>query len=391
MMPLAVLQRSLADESAERGLVIDLAEGDLAEGRSHRQTFRRRDQLLGIGRICLAEDRRRRLDGLVADDRAEPRVVLVLGLIGLEECIVFRRLDRVPGIAGNDPAFRRLLLERIEIFGLTGKEAHDRTALEQATSVAFAYELDEVRTEGDVEDRLGICGKCLHHRAGGDLALRRPLLIHPLNVGPLRRHQLLEYGDGRLTVLIVRRNRGPTLGRQLRRRLGEHCRLHVIGGSQTERIAISLRPGDRIRQRLGRQEEHLLLVGKVAHGQADVRQERARQHGDFLARHQFVRGGQCLGRLAAVVLRDHDQLLAVYAAGRVDFLQRELPALAVGLGEGRQQRVAVDLADLDFALRHGVSGQAGNHDRKPRAQQISPSHTFASTVCRMTSVNRLRP
>src|SRR6478609_6809997 len=47
---LAVLQRSLAGEGAERRLVVDLAEGDLAERRRHRDALGRRDQLLWIGR-----------------------------------------------------------------------------------------------------------------------------------------------------------------------------------------------------------------------------------------------------------------------------------------------------------------------------------------------------
>ena len=120
---LAVLQRGLADIGAERRLVVDLAEGDLAERRRHRQAFGRRDQLLRIGRVGLGEDRRGRLDGLVADDRAEARIVVVLGLIGLQELVMVRRLDVVPGITGDDPAFGRLFLQRIEIFRLAGEEA----------------------------------------------------------------------------------------------------------------------------------------------------------------------------------------------------------------------------------------------------------------------------
>src|SRR6266404_7179785 len=42
----AVLQRGFADEGAQGRLVVDLAEGDLAERRRHRQSFRRGDQLL---------------------------------------------------------------------------------------------------------------------------------------------------------------------------------------------------------------------------------------------------------------------------------------------------------------------------------------------------------
>src|SRR5450631_3624548 len=45
---LAILQRGPADERTERRLVIDLAEGDLAERRRNRQSFRRRDQLFRI-------------------------------------------------------------------------------------------------------------------------------------------------------------------------------------------------------------------------------------------------------------------------------------------------------------------------------------------------------
>ncbi len=54
-----------------------------------------------------------------------------------------------------------------------------------------------------------------------------------------------------------------------------------------------------------------------------------------------------VGRLAAVVLGDHFELLAVDAAGGVDLVERQLPALAVGRGEGGQAGIGVDLADLD--------------------------------------------
>ena len=53
---------------------------------------------------------------------------------------------------------------------------------------------------------------------------------------------------------------------------------------------------------------------------------------------QFVGRGHRIGRLAAIVLRDHLELLAADAAGGVDLLERKLPALAIGLGEGRQRR-----------------------------------------------------
>jgi hypothetical protein len=144
----------------------------------------------------------------------------------------------------------------------------------------------------------------------------------------------------------------------------QHRRLHVVGRTQPERVAVALGPGDGVGQRLGREEEHLLLFGEVAHRKTNVGQEGADQHRDILVRHQLVGGGLCIRRLAAVILGNDDEFLAVDSAGRIDLFHRELPALAVGIGEGGQQRVAVDFADLDLALRHGAMRHAGDHDRQ---------------------------
>src|SRR5947209_4351358 len=93
---LAILLGGLADEGAKRRLVIDLAEGDFAERRLHRQAFGRGDQLLRIRGVGFRQDRSGGLDGLITDDRTKPRIIIVLGLICLEERIVLGRLDRVP-------------------------------------------------------------------------------------------------------------------------------------------------------------------------------------------------------------------------------------------------------------------------------------------------------
>jgi hypothetical protein len=53
---------------------------------------------------------------------------------------------------------------------------------------------------------------------------------------------------------------------------------------------------------------------------------------------------------------DHLELLAVDAARRVDLFERELPTLAIGLGEGGDRRVGVDLADLDRVVGGGWAG-----------------------------------
>ena len=197
---------------------------------------------------------------------------------------MFRRFDRVPGIAGDDPALRRLFLERIEIFRLAGEERNHGAILEQAAGIAFAHELDEVGAEGDVEDRFRIgLRERLHHRTCIDLAERRPLLVDPLDIGPLLRHQFLEHCHRRLAVFIIRRNRRPALGRQLCGGFRQHRRLHVVRGTQAEGVAVAFGPGDGVGQRLGGQEEDLLLVGEVADGKTDVGQEGAGEHRDVLA------------------------------------------------------------------------------------------------------------
>src|SRR5207244_5174039 len=94
-------------------------------------------------------------------------------------------------------------------------------------------------------------------------------------------------------------------------------------------------------------------------------------------------------RLAAVILGDDDELLAVDAARRVDFLDRKLPALAIGFGEGGQQRIAVDLADLDLTLRHRAAGHARHHDRQTCSQYVSTSHPYLQYPCEIIA-NHLR-
>jgi len=68
----------------------------------------------------------------------------------------------------------------------------------------------------------------------------------------------------------------------------------------------------------------------------------------------------------AVVVAAHDlDLLAQNAARGVDLLDRHLPALLVGFQEGREDLVAVELADLD-----GVPAPkpAGRTTRPPARQ-----------------------
>ena len=149
------------------------------------------------------------------------------------------------------------------------------------------------------------------------------------------------------SVLVIGCDARPLLRRQLGGFLRQHRRLHGIGGPQTEGVAVALRPGDRVGQRLGGKKEDLLLLREVGDREADIGKEGAHQHRDLVALHELIGCGDRLRRLAAVVLGDHDELLAVGAALRIDLLERQLPAFTVGLGERRQARIGIDFANLD--------------------------------------------
>ena len=82
-----------------------------------------------------------------------------------------------------------------------------------------------------------------------------------------------------------------------------------------------------------------------------MREERAGDDVDALAGDELVGDAHGIAGIGAVVARDHLELLAEHAALGVDLLDRQLPALLVGVEEGRLRLVAVELADLDRALR----------------------------------------
>src|SRR5437763_8083913 len=116
--PLALVEGDLADPSAHGALVVDAPVSDRAGRRIDLEVGKRGDQLLGVGAARLGDAGGERLHGDVADERAEPRIVVVALLIGGDERLVLGRADLVPGVAGDDPADRRLVLQRIEVLGL---------------------------------------------------------------------------------------------------------------------------------------------------------------------------------------------------------------------------------------------------------------------------------
>jgi hypothetical protein len=182
------------------------------------------------------------------------------------------------------------------------------------------------------------------------------LLADPLDIGALGREQLLEGGDGGLAVFVIGRDRRPFFRRQLGRLVRQHRRLLVGAWPQPERIAIALGERDRVGERLGGEKENLLLFGVVGHCEADVGEECSREHLDAVAGDELVGCGDRVRGLAAIVLADHLKLLAVNAARRVDLVESELPALAIGLGEGGDRRIGIDFADLDRVVGDGWAG-----------------------------------
>src|SRR5262249_8851198 len=113
---LAVLQRKLADIGAHRGLVIDGPVEERAERAIDLEPTERRHELVGIGGAGLADAGGERFHRGVADHGPEPRIIVEAFLIGGEKRLMLGRRDGVPGIAGHDPADRRLVFQRIEIF-----------------------------------------------------------------------------------------------------------------------------------------------------------------------------------------------------------------------------------------------------------------------------------
>jgi hypothetical protein len=244
------------------------------------------------------------------------------------------------------------------VFRLAGQHARDGASLEQSSRVALADEVRQVRAEGDVEEGVGLRRlQRLHGRAGVDAAERRELLRHELDVRLRLLEELLEPAHGGLAVLVVRGRRGPSAWPELRRLLHQHRRLHVGRGAQAEGVAVALGPDEGVGQRLGGDVEALVLVGEVGDGEADVGQEAAGEKVDLLGVDEVAGVPDRVLRLAAVVPEHRLELPPERAAGRVDLLLRQLPALAVGFQEGGLGRVAVDLADPDRPAL-GAGGRA---------------------------------
>ena len=259
------------------------------------------------------------------------------------------RLDAVPGIAGHDPAFRRFVAQGIEVLGLAGEQRHHSPVLEEPAGLAFAHESRKISTEGHVEDRIrpGIDQR-LSHRTGIDTAQCGRLLSDELDIGLSLFQQLLEGGCSRLPVLVVGVDQCPALAVELDRLGHQHRGLHVGRWAQAEGVSITVLPGDFVGQRFGGQKQHLALLCKVGDRKTNVRQEGPEHDNGALTRDEFFGDAHRIARIGVVVAGNHLNLLAQQATGCVDFFQRQLPALAVGLKKGRLRLVAVEFADSNL-------------------------------------------
>ena len=359
--------------------MVERAESHLAERGVEGETAHRRDQLLRVGRARLADRSGGGLHRAVADDGAEARIVVELRAVGVAKPLVLDGLDRVPRIARDPPADRRLVLQRIEVLGLAAEQVEHRAALEEAAQLPFAHEAGEVGAEQRREDGVGLR---VEHRfddgAGVDLAERHRLLDE-LDAARLQRDHLLLEGRGRgLAVLVIRVDDRPALLAELRGLGREHRRLHVGRGAEPERVPVAGLPHDLVGQRLGGEEQDLALLREVRHREADVGRERSHQQRGLFAREELLGDADRIPRIAVVVARDHLEGSAEHAARAVDLGHGELHALLVRLEERRENLVAVELAEAD-RLSEGGKRRRGEGNRGGDAGEVAnPVHDVSS-------------
>ncbi len=345
--------------------MVDLAVLDGTIGRVHLQAGKSVDELFRVdgtgGLQALRNGHQRR----IADDGTDLGRLVEALFVGFDEGLVGRGVDGVPGVAGDDPAGRRVGAQRFQVLGFAGQERHDGHVFKQAARVAFAHEAGQIGGEQHIEDGVGLgVGQCLHDRAGIHLAQRHGLFGDEFDVGLERLHHGLERGHGGLAVFVIGIDDGPALLAQGERLGGQRRHVHPGGGTQAVSIAVAFLPGDLVGQRLGGQEEHLLLLGEVGQCETRVGKKAAEQQLDFFARQQLLRGADRVAGVAVIVARDDLKLSAQHAARGVDFFKRQLPTLLVRAQKGGNGLVAVDLADADGRFLVFRGGGGGRRQRQ---------------------------
>src|SRR5262245_60136754 len=102
--------------------MVERPPGHLAEWGRHLQALERVDELLGFSAFRLPGSFCDRIDRRIPDHRALPGIVVPALLVGLAELAVLGRVDLGPWVARDPPALWRLVLQRVEVLRLAGKE-----------------------------------------------------------------------------------------------------------------------------------------------------------------------------------------------------------------------------------------------------------------------------
>ena len=344
-------QVELAHVGPHGGLVIQRPEFSRAKRRGELQAAQCDHQLLVVGGVGFLDGCKNGLHGGIAHHRAHLGVFIEASVVIGRKTGVLPRIDLVPGVAGHDPALGRFIFQHIEVLGLARQQGHYWRLGENAALVAFPHQFGQIGAEGHIEDGVGLAlHGGLQRGAGIQLAQRRPLLTHKLHIRPSGLQQFLEAGDSALPILIVGCDGGPAPGGQLGRLFDQHGCLHISTGAQAEGVTVTLVPHQGVGQRLAGHIYPLVFLCVIGERQTHIGQKAAGQNIHLFLRCQLDGMAQRFFGLAGIIARDHLHLAPQQPACHIDLFHGELPALAIGLGELRNGRVAVDFADFDRRL-----------------------------------------
>jgi hypothetical protein len=115
---------------------------------------------------------------------------------------------------------------------------------------------------------------------------------------------------------------------------------------------MAVRPGDRLRKRLGGEEEGLVHLGEIRDSQSHIAEIRPREEMDLLPRHQLLRVLDGLRRISLIISEQNLDSSSQQTTRGVDLVHGHLDRLAIRLGEtGGDAAVGVDLSNPDRPLR----------------------------------------
>src|SRR5258708_30574729 len=148
-----------------------------------RQPTQRVDDCVPVSRACLANRLNDGPIGDIAQDRVPSWIVVIFFLIRCTKSVMFRSVDGLPRIPRGEPSLGRFILQRVQIFGLSGERANDCLVLKETTRVALSYEANEDGPESGIENRFWVRGiQRIDRRTRINLAQCWPLLADPFDV-----------------------------------------------------------------------------------------------------------------------------------------------------------------------------------------------------------------